>query len=288
MTSSSGGTPSSWGTSRPTERRRPTWALLLALFAVTSSCSDDGPALTDGGLDLQGWIDGDIADLLPLDDAAALPDRCDPSTALTARVDPARMLKDLQFLVGLGERWSHASQMKAAAYLKAELAKLPGFQVKEHSYSYQGQTYVNLEATLPGSDLADQMILSGAHYDSTSESPTTSAPGADDNASGAAMVLGAARVLAGCQPRRTIRLLLFSNEEKGVIGSTAYVQSIKASLPKEKLIGFINVDMVGFGPDNDDLELVTRPAYKTFVDQMGAAVEQWTTLEVRKIVGNCI
>jgi hypothetical protein len=273
--------------SRPTETCRPIWALLLALSLVAASCSDDGSAPNDSGQDLPGWLDGDVADLLSWDGAAG-PGRCDPSTALTAKVDPARMLEDLQFLVGLGERWSQASQMKAAAYLKAELAKLPGLQVKEHSYSYQGKTYVNLEATLPGSDLADQMIMTGAHYDSTSESPTTSAPGADDNASGVAMVMGAARVLAGCQPQRTIRFVFFSNEEKGVIGSTAYVQSIKATLPKEKLVGFINVDMVGFGPDTDDLDLVTRPAYKTFVDQMGSAVEQWTTVKVKKIVGDCI
>jgi len=195
------------------------------------------------------------------------------------------MLKDLQFLVGLGERRSAQGQRKAAVYLKAELVKLPGIKVREQSYSYKGATYVNLEASIEGTEIADEYVFAGAHYDSTSND-LVSAPGADDNASGTVAVLETARALAGCQPRRGIRLLFFSNEEQGLVGSKSYVASIKATLPQSKLLGMIVVDMVAYGPDAEDLDLATRTAYKPFVDDTATAVEQWTKLKAKKIIGD--
>ncbi len=240
---------------------------------------DLGPDLAGDALAGEGLpaLDGDLPD------GGAL--GCRPGAALLARVDPARMLEDLQFLVGLGERRSHAGQTQAAAYLKAELQQLGGVQVREHAYSYGGQGYVNLEATIVGTELPDEYIFVGAHYDSNSPHPTL-APGADDDGSGTAAVLEMARALAGCKPRRSVRLLLFSNEEKGIIGSTHYVASIKATLPPEKLVGFISMDMIAYGPDSEDLDLATRPVHKTFVDDTAAAVEQHTTLKVKKIVSD--
>lgn len=258
--------------------------LVLGLVAL-GACSDDGAVTGDLGLD-------GLADLPSWDGLApdgALPDggdtACLPGPALLARVDPARMLKDLQFLVGLGERRSYTGQTKAAAYLRAELQQLPGVQLREQSYTYAGQTYVNLEATIAGAELPGEYIMAGGHYDSNSPHPTL-APGADDNASGTAAVVELARVLAGCTPRRSVRLLLFSNEEKGLIGSYQYVASIKGVLPPDKLTGFIAMDMIAYGPDGEDLDLATRPAYETFVDDTAAAVQQHTTLKIKKIVSD--
>jgi Zn-dependent M28 family amino/carboxypeptidase len=195
------------------------------------------------------------------------------------------MLKDLEYLVGLGERRSHAGQTKAASYLKGELSKLSGIKLREHGYTYAGQPYVNLEVTIEGAELPDQHVFAGAHYDSISPDPAK-APGADDNASGTVAVLEIARAMAGCRPRRSVRLLFFSNEEKGIIGAKAYVSSIKATVPKEKLLGMISVDMVAYGPDDEDLDLASSPAQKGFVDEVGAAVEQWTSLKVKKIISD--
>jgi len=248
------------------------------------ACSDDGdPALDSGPLaDGPGLLDG-AAELGS--DGAAGP-TCTASAALLAKVDPARMLKDLNYLVGLGERYSHASQRLAADYLKAELKQLPGVNVADHGYTWakDGKVYVNVVVTLPGV-LPDEYLFMGAHYDSTS-SNKAQAPGADDNASGTVAVLEAARALAGCKLKRTIRLLFFSNEEKPIVGSTAYVNSIKATLPKDKLLGYINVDMVAYGPDTEDLDLATKPAYKGLVDDMGAAVEKWTKLKVKQVISD--
>ena len=189
------------------------------------------------------------------------------------------MKQTMTFLVGLKERRSYQSQVKAAQYLKQQLQQWKGLQLKEHSYTYKGQNYVNLEATLPGSDKADEILMIGAHFDSNSNDPVL-APGADDNASGTAAVLELARILSGCKPRRSIRFLFFSNEEKGTIGSKAYVKSLSGVLPVNKMVGFINVDMIAYGPNNEDLDIATRPEHKVFANQVVGAIKKWTTLPV--------
>ena len=255
----------------------------VALCALLA-CSDDNTAGEDGGVLDGAVVDGALPDGTGASDAA-LP-ACKASAALVARVDRARMLADLNYLVGLGERSTHASQTKAADYLRAELKKLgSGLSVKDHAYTMAGKSYVNLEVTIAGTDKADEYVFMGAHYDSNSNH-ATNAPGADDNASGTAAVLETARVLAGCRPGRTVRLLLFSNEEKGTVGSQAYVKSIKATIPKSKLIGYLNVDMVAYGPDTEDLDIATKPAYASFANGIATAVEKWTKLKVKKVIND--
>jgi hypothetical protein len=260
-------------------RTSPTPLVLLAL--ALAGCSDGGGSLVDGSP-----IDGGAPEH-PLDQPRpdVTIDRCAASATLLGRVDAARMKADLTFLVGLGERRSAVGQGRAADYLRAELGKLAGWTVRDQSYTYKGASYVNLEATLAGSDVSAPFILAGAHFDSTSNDGT-SAPGADDDASGTVAVLEAARSLAGCHPQRSVRLLFFSNEEAGTVGATQYVASIKTSLPPSKVTGFINVDMVGFGPDTEDLDLATQTTQKPFVDAMKAAVERWTTVKVKEDVGD--
>ena len=78
----------------------------------------------------------------------------------------------------------------------------------------------NLIADLPGTDLADEVVILGAHFDSAH-----AATGATDNAAGVAAMMEAARILQaiGAQPRRTIRVALWGGEEQGLLGSRAYV-----------------------------------------------------------------
>ena len=74
---------------------------------------------------------------------------------------------------------------------------------------------------IPGSDLADELVMLGAHFDTWHASPNAS-----DNTSGVAVMLEAARLLkaVGVEPRRTIRVALWSGEEQGLFGSRAYVK----------------------------------------------------------------
>jgi hypothetical protein len=79
---------------------------------------------------------------------------------------------------------------------------------------------INVVGEIPGSDLAHEVVILGAHLDST-----PGATGATDNATGSSAMLEAVRVIKslGLQPRRTIRVALWGGEEQGLLGSRAYV-----------------------------------------------------------------
>jgi len=78
----------------------------------------------------------------------------------------------------------------------------------------------NVVAEIPGTDLKDEVVMLGAHFDSWH-----SGTGATDNAAGSAVMMEAVRILQtlGLKPRRTIRIALWSGEEEGLLGSRAYV-----------------------------------------------------------------
>jgi hypothetical protein len=79
----------------------------------------------------------------------------------------------------------------------------------------------NTIAEIPGTDLASEVVMLGAHFDSHPY-----ATGATDNATGSAAMMEAMRILraVGAKPRRTIRIGLWGGEEQGLLGSRAYVR----------------------------------------------------------------
>jgi hypothetical protein len=79
----------------------------------------------------------------------------------------------------------------------------------------------NTIADIPGTDLASEIVLLGAHFDSHPY-----ATGATDNATGSGAMMEAMRILkaVGARPRRTIRVGLWGGEEQGLLGSRAYVR----------------------------------------------------------------
>jgi len=87
----------------------------------------------------------------------------------------------------------------------------------------------NTVAELPGSDLADEVVMIGAHLDSWH-----GGSGATDNASGSSVMMEAMRILNAidAKPRRTIRMALWSGEEQGLRGSRAYVAQHFAARPE--------------------------------------------------------
>jgi len=95
-------------------------------------------------------------------------------------------------------------------------------------FEEDGRAY-NTIADMPGSDLADEIVMLGGHLDSWH-----GGTGATDNGSGCAVVMEALRILkdAGLQPRRTIRAALWSGEEQGYMGSRDYVKRYLATRPE--------------------------------------------------------
>lgn len=117
------------------------------------------------------------------------------------------------------------------------------------------QTWKNLVLTIPGAERPGEVVILSAHLDSVShDDPNTPederytlAPGADDNGTGAAALLEMARVLQGHALPRTLRLVWFTGEEQGLLGSSAYT----ADHDLDGVVGAINVDMIGYDASGD-------------------------------------
>lgn len=265
--------------------------LLVMLLALGVSCSsgEDGDPdalpsedadLADGqdGSDRDAGTDSDLAidadEEVIADGGDTEPDRCDIAS-IVASISVDRMRETISELTSLPERSSYANQQAALAMLQRRLDDL-GVPHGVHDYTWAGQSWSNLEIVIPGEDLSTEVYTAGAHYDSTSDTPGN-APGADDNASGTAGILELARVLSPCSFRRTIRLLVFSNEEAGAVGSSYYASD--ASFRGDDIRGYLNLDMIAYGPSDEDLDLSTRPAHAWLVERVIAANERWVGLD---------
>ncbi len=131
------------------------------------------------------------------------------------------------------QRYTTAERSRTRTYITTELRKL-GWKPKLENFS-EG---VNIFAERLGTDKAAGAILVAAHYDTVASSP-----GADDNASGVAVVLEVARLFGSRPTPRTLQLAFFDKEEAGLLGSKAFV-SKKTRL--QNLRGVIVMDMVGY------------------------------------------
>ena len=116
-----------------------------------------------------------------------------------------------------------------------------------------------LPATVPVNGIQKPWIALGAHYDHLGRGQNGNSLadkseagrvhlGADDNASGAAAVLGAGEILASQPRRRNVLLEFWSGEELGLIGSTAFVNAPQVAM--DQIEAYLNFDMVGRMQDN--------------------------------------
>ncbi len=109
----------------------------------------------------------------------------------------------------------------------------------------EGGALTNVVALLPGSE-PDRIVAVSAHYDSRCSDPLdalSDAPGANDDASGTALVLECARALAGMQPRATIAFVCVAGEEQGLLGSKALAARWAAE--GRQVEAFITCDIIG-------------------------------------------
>lgn len=107
----------------------------------------------------------------------------------------------------------------------------------------------NIVAIKYGSLYPDSIYVLGAHYDSFERG----APAADDNASGTAGVIEAARILSDYNFEKTIALVLFSGEEMGFVGSKAFSDSLVSN--NTKILGMINLDMISYVSEGDSISV---------------------------------
>lgn len=100
----------------------------------------------------------------------------------------------------------------------------------------------NVVAVVPGTVNPELVYVVGAHFDSRAEGP-----GADDNTSGTAMILEAARVLARRPLPATVMFVSFTGEESGLRGAREFARRMKDSIT---VVGALNNDMMGWANDH--------------------------------------
>ena len=146
------------------------------------------------------------------------------------------------------------------------------------SLSAEMITAPNVIGILPGSDdrLRAEFVLVSAHMDGLGVGPAVDGDsiynGADDNASGTAAVLEVAEALAALRkrPKRSVAFLAVSGEERGLLGSAAFVEN--PPIPLERIVANLNVDMIGRNWE-DTISVIGKP-YSTLgglVDSVAAA-----------------
>jgi Zn-dependent M28 family amino/carboxypeptidase len=158
--------------------------------------------------------------------------------------------------IGIRNYQGYQNLLAAKEYLAQELTTA-GYSVKNLDYSIENKTYTNLEVEIPGTTLADEILVIGAHYDS----PFTS-PGANDNGTGAAAVLALAREFAHSKPMRTLRFVEFTNEEPPFfwtdnMGSMVYARQAKQR--GDKIVGMFSLETLGYYSDTANSQQYPPP-----------------------------
>lgn len=171
----------------------------------------------------------------------------------------AQVEAHVRMLAGeIGERnLSRPDRLAAAAsYVAAQLSEL-GYAVASQEFDAAGVTVRNLEAERRGSGRAEELVIVGAHYDSV-----VGSPGANDNATGVAATLEIARLLTRVSGPRTVRCVLFVNEEPpyfpaGPMGSRVYAR--RARERGERIVAMLSLETIGYYSDEPGSQLYPFP-----------------------------
>lgn len=150
-------------------------------------------------------------------------------------------------------------------------------QLKKGVYKYLQLN--NILAKIEGKR-TDEYVIVGAHYDHLGIDPTLAGDciynGADDNASGVSAVLQLAKAFlaSGQQPERTIIFAFWDGEEKGLLGSSYFVQNCSFI---NSVKGYLNYDMIGRNSNEAKPQLVDY-----FYTEANAAFGEWLKNDIKK------
>ena len=158
------------------------------------------------------------------------------TTAIQA--DPQKLRRTLEAIVGERSPFSSPSHLAVVeSFVEKQLASY-GLKVESDYFSYRGENFRNIVARSI-SPRNGSLIILGAHLDSVPGSP-----GADDNASGVAVLLEAARLLARSRARLPLLFCAFNLEELNMIGSSYFAHKLKVAAVKVEAM--ISLEMVGY------------------------------------------
>ena len=166
--------------------------------------------------------------------------------------DTSAMIGGAQYTITT-RHYSKAGNIKAAQYI---LEKFQSFGLTAW-YQPITSTNINVLAKKTGTKYPNQYVIICGHYDNMPS--TTAAPGADDNATGTAATLEAARIMSGINSPYTIVFAAWDEEERGLYGSKAYADTARRK--GDSIIAVLNFDMIGYDSDNNGaLDINTNTA----------------------------
>jgi len=167
----------------------------------------------------------------------------------------------------LKHRWGIQSRTIARNYLANWIEKT-GLKIQEHPYTIKYSWFKKIKGTniysiIPATNSSDEYIILGAHFDSVKNSP-----GANDNATGCAMLYGLAKKVTALKTRnKNIIVVFFDQEEIGCVGSLAFAKFIKNK--KYNVHSVHTIDQMGWDKDKDqniEIELPT-PTLKAIYEK---------------------
>jgi hypothetical protein len=175
----------------------------------------------------------------------------DPVENIINQASIAEYQSYLRVLTGVAEVPGHAGYYQSNRYSLGPDISVAGEYIYNsfassglnHTYQVFNSSYgPNVIAELPGTTRPQDIYVICAHYDTYHAGDQLHAPGCDDNGSGTAAVMMAARILSHYQFEGTIRFIAFSGEEQWMVGSNAYVAN--AYNAGENIAAAINCDMI--------------------------------------------
>jgi Zn-dependent M28 family amino/carboxypeptidase len=239
-----------------------------AAFAAAWGCSGDDGGADDGDGGGDDGDGGEVDAMLPDGDGGG-------GTCMAPVAEPvwlaAYLAGHVQQLAA-APRATVAQRNAARTYLSGQLTSL-GLAPMNATYSGGA----NVVAELPATTSTGAWLVLGAHFDTV-----TGSPGANDNATGVAIVLAAARALGGLSCRDTnVAFVFFDQEEIGLVGSQAYAQAAAAA--GRNIVAAHTIDQAGWDMDNDLRFEIERPStglyaqYQAAAAAVGAQVVQTNT-----------
>ncbi|MCY0915444.1 M20/M25/M40 family metallo-hydrolase [Massilia antarctica] len=185
-------------------------------------------------------------------------------TPLLARMEAKQIARTIAGLAAFPDRfYNTAHGARASEWLRqgwAAMGERHG-KVLVETFAHAGYPQASVIATIAGSDLADEVVVLGAHLDSINthameEQGEAQAPGADDDASGVAGLTEVLRALSESKyrPRRTIKLIAYAAEEVGLRGSQDLARAFRQA--GIRVVGVLQLDMINYKGSDEDIYLL--------------------------------
>lgn len=194
-----------------------------------------------------------------------------------SKVDKELIRKDVFELAGYETRAAGTPENQQAVQNTGLRFKSMGYEVKEICYSHDACSII---AEKKGKSSPDKVIMVMGHIDSVGESFA----GADDNASGTAVLLEMARVLKDSSNKKTLRFFVTNGEELGLVGATHYAKQLQSANKLKDIDLVINMDMVGYNADGI-VELETEPEHEPLAKLFADLAARYTTLKTKITLG---